>query len=296
MSERVELEQVLRGALASEQSASLLYEALAEHAPGERARELFRTLADEERVHAVAIEALGDRFVGQVTPGASLADFHAAEEPGWLDEPELTLGRSLDLALAAEANAAEVYSNLSRAFEGKVAELFAGLVRSEQSHARQLLDLQEACDQATLERVLPIEPAGLRGSTGGTPAAEATWESGEDLITHATMMTHVWSETVVEATPANVGSSVLRRVLAGHDDGIRQMAFSPEGRYLVTVDEASEVFVWNVADGRLLTPLDAPTDGVAALEFSPDGFTIAIGSPSGAVTLWDLRTLPEDER
>jgi rubrerythrin len=305
MSQGMELDRILRGAIAAEHAAGLFYGAVADASVAAHARATFRDLADEERVHAVALETVGERFRGNLLPGLSLADFRAVETPpGWAGERAITLARAIDMALAAEVNAAEVYDALARAFEGKTSELFAGLARAEQGHAARLRVLAGRCSDGDLAAPVELDPA-IFGAPSDEPTSvfgvpdeveppPETWQSGEELISHSTMATHLGSMTVSESNPANSGSSIMRRVLGGHHAGVRQMAFSADGRYLVTVDKASEVFVWSAADGRLVTPLEAPTDGVACLTISPDGHTVAIGSPSGGITLWDLRTVDGD--
>jgi rubrerythrin len=305
MSEGLELDRVLRGAVAAEHAAGLFYGAVAGAEVAPHAQATFRDLADEERVHAVALETVGERFRGTLLPGLSLADFQVVEAPpGWDGERVITLSRAIEMALAAEDNAAEVYDALARAFEGKTSELFAGLARAEQGHSARLRVLAGRCSVGELEAPVELDPAVFGAPPDehapdfGVPGEEDfspdTWESGEDLITASTMATHLNSMTVSEARPAHTGSSVMRRVLGGHRSGVREMVFSADGLHLVTVDEASEVFVWSTADGRLVTPLESPTDGVASLTISPDGHTVAIGSPSGGITLWDLRTVDED--
>ena len=301
MTDGIELERVLRRAVAAEYSAAMFYTAIAEAAGDDEVSAAFRELADEERVHAVAIEAVGDRFSGAVHPGLSPADFSAIEAPpGWEGEREISLARALELAGAAEVNAAQVYEALADTFEGKNAELFAGLARSEKGHAIRLQEIARGCPEDALSREISLDPASV-GAAGGSPegdglpgAGDSIWESGEDLLSHQTMMTNVWSQTLSDSTPSSSGGSVLRRVLGGHRTGIRHMAFSTDGRFLITVDEAAEIFVWSTRDGRLITPLDAPTDGVSTLSISPDGHNVAIGSPTGGITLWDLSTLDED--
>ena len=305
MSEGLELDRVLRGAVAAEHAAGLFYGAVAAAEVAPHARATFRDLADEERVHAVALETVGERFRGTLLPGLSLADFQAVEvPPGWDGQRAITLARAIEMAMAAEENAAGVYDALARAFEGKTAELFAGLARAEHGHSARLRVLAGRCSDGELEAPVelnpavfgapPDEPAPDFGVPGEDDFSPDTWESGEDLITASTLAGHLGSMTVSEARPAADGASVMRRVLGGHRSGVRQLAFSGDGRYLVTVDEASEVFVWSTADGRLVTPLEAPTDGVACLTISPDGHIVAVGGPSGGITLWDLRTLDDD--
>jgi WD40 repeat protein len=89
------------------------------------------------------------------------------------------------------------------------------------------------------------------------------------------------------------------------------VAFSPDGKKLATaVCPDNTVMLWDAATGNeLLTlPAEAGTRAdalVSALTFGPDGRTLAAGTTSGTVNLWDLTrpapvrrtiTLPGDVR
>ncbi|HET6954888.1 MAG TPA: WD40 repeat domain-containing protein, partial [Acidimicrobiales bacterium] len=85
------------------------------------------------------------------------------------------------------------------------------------------------------------------------------------------------------------------------DHDARSLAFSPDGRLLVTsegeygtsspMDTATSVHVWDVATR---TPVDLPLEGhavsVTAVAFSPDGEVFATGDNNGTVVLHDTRT------
>jgi WD40 repeat protein/serine/threonine protein kinase len=90
-----------------------------------------------------------------------------------------------------------------------------------------------------------------------------------------------------------VGALPERQVLAGHGDSIPCVAFSPDGRWLVSGSKDSTARLWDTTNGRLARtwPLKGQVQSVA---FSPDGRLVATGD-WGPVTapnlnLWDMES------
>ena len=72
--------------------------------------------------------------------------------------------------------------------------------------------------------------------------------------------------------------------------GIFGIAFSRDGRTLVTGNFDGTVNLWDVGGGRLLRTLDGHTDVVYKGVFSPDEKILASCSRDGRVKLWELTT------
>ena len=73
--------------------------------------------------------------------------------------------------------------------------------------------------------------------------------------------------------------------------GIRAVAFSPDGKRIVSGGFDGKVRFWDAEFG---TPVGQPLEGhkgvVSSVAFSPDGKRIASGDEDGVVRLWDTET------
>ncbi|MFF5494247.1 helix-turn-helix domain-containing protein [Streptomyces aquilus] len=91
----------------------------------------------------------------------------------------------------------------------------------------------------------------------------------------------------------HLATGALRIARTGHDQPVRTVAFTPDGRTLavVRITPAGErITLHDAATGHLRRAIDPGTTAPLTLAFSPDGHTLATGSPRG-IQLWDLATL-----
>src|ERR1700691_3837327 len=72
-------------------------------------------------------------------------------------------------------------------------------------------------------------------------------------------------------------------VLRGHKDSILSVAFSPDGKQIVSGSDDKSIRVWDAETGEMVSgPFEGYTDGVS-VAFSPDGKRIVSGSSDKSI-------------
>lgn len=80
------------------------------------------------------------------------------------------------------------------------------------------------------------------------------------------------------------------KTLKGHTDTVQSIAFSPDGKMLVSGSKDDTLRVWDTGTGRMLQKLAGHTADIKTVVFSRDGKMIASGSEDATVRLWDAET------
>jgi len=76
--------------------------------------------------------------------------------------------------------------------------------------------------------------------------------------------------------------------LSGHTDWVRSVAFSPDGKRIVSGSDDNSLRLWDAVKGVPLNePLTGHTGRVTSVAFAPDGKHLVSGSFDKAVRLWD---------
>src|SRR5262249_47327967 len=74
------------------------------------------------------------------------------------------------------------------------------------------------------------------------------------------------------------------------------VAFSPDGRYLVTGQLEGAVQVWDARTGRAVVTLGTHDREIRGVVFSRDGWHLASASGDGIVKLWDAKRLGQKQQ
>jgi WD40 repeat protein len=86
-----------------------------------------------------------------------------------------------------------------------------------------------------------------------------------------------------------VTGNILRQ-LAGHDDGVSAVAFSRDGKYILTGSWDNTARLWDAGSGEVKARYVGHSDYVGAVDMSPDGRWVCTGSWDGTARLWDAAT------
>ncbi len=75
-----------------------------------------------------------------------------------------------------------------------------------------------------------------------------------------------------------------------HIKPITSLAYSPDGKYLLTGSKDSTAKVWNTDTGQAIHSLEGHTNQVVFAAFSPDGKRIVTGSNDNTAKIWNTET------
>lgn len=123
-------------------------------------------------------------------------------------------------------------------------------------------------------------------SPDGRRLVTGSWNVNAD-----TLATRAPSYTEAIIWDADTGIKITR--LAGHDDGVCSVSFSPDGRRIVTGSEDGVARVWDAHSGPERAKLTIAGANFTSAAFSADGASIVTGLDDGTARIWDAATLLE---
>ena len=78
--------------------------------------------------------------------------------------------------------------------------------------------------------------------------------------------------------------------LKGLTSGVNSVAYSPDGKDIVSSNWDGTIKLWSIATGECIKTFEGYTDAVTSVAFSPDGKHIVSGSYDKTIKLWDVKT------
>ncbi|MCK9463170.1 MAG: ferritin family protein [Proteobacteria bacterium] len=131
--------QAIRNAIEAELAASRFYGLLADSTEDAESRAFLAGLAEQEVLHARAIEVKSREIADGPLPSRAEGEVEMIETlPEWRFADGVTLEQALDIAFEAENKASMYYDAFADFFDGPAKEFFVELARVEAEHAAEL--------------------------------------------------------------------------------------------------------------------------------------------------------------
>jgi WD40 repeat protein len=90
--------------------------------------------------------------------------------------------------------------------------------------------------------------------------------------------------------------SPCENTLNGHTGGVNGVAFSQDGRRVVSGSEDNTLRIWNVETGEEEKKLEGHSHYVTSVAFSQDGRRVVSGSEDKTVRIWNVETGEEEKK
>jgi WD40 repeat protein/DNA-binding SARP family transcriptional activator len=94
------------------------------------------------------------------------------------------------------------------------------------------------------------------------------------------------AEPVAMVFDLGTGDKLL--ALEGHEDAVRDVAYSSDGRWIATASNDASAKVWDAVTGALRFTIFGHADGLLDIDWGPESGQLITGSLDGSVTVWEV--------
>jgi len=119
------------------------------------------------------------------------------------------------------------------------------------------------------------------------PGDRATFSPDRKQLLSVVSGEYSWRKNIIKLWDTVTGREL--RTFSGHTDDILSVAFSSDGKLIVSGSGDKTVKLWETSSGRLIRTYEGHTNNVYSVEFSPDGKQI-LSHTNSNIKLWDTAT------
>jgi WD40 repeat protein len=120
----------------------------------------------------------------------------------------------------------------------------------------------------------------LEWSPGGTMIASGSGTDKVGMHNIPENMIKIW----------DFASDSVIAELTGHQDGVMNVKWSPDGQYIASASDDKTIMIWSTQNWTRTMTLTDHTLGVLDVDWSPDGSILASGSRDFKVRTWNVST------
>ncbi|HUF00163.1 MAG TPA: protein kinase, partial [Anaerolineales bacterium] len=97
-------------------------------------------------------------------------------------------------------------------------------------------------------------------------------------------------DPIADAALVEAAGKLPLRVFSGHNDGITSVAFSPDGKYVLTGSADTTIRLWEAATGKVTQTFRGHDGEITSVVFSPDGEYILSTDAGTIAKMWEVAT------
>ncbi|VVA27074.1 Hypothetical predicted protein [Prunus dulcis] len=99
-----------------------------------------------------------------------------------------------------------------------------------------------------------------------------------------------YSLTFSDDSSSSTPTISAAQTFEGHSQGVSDLAFSADSRFMVSASDDKTLRLWDVATGQVIKTLHGHTNYVFCANFNPQSNMIVSGSFDETVRIWDVKT------
>ncbi|MBW4657096.1 MAG: caspase family protein [Drouetiella hepatica Uher 2000/2452] len=138
-------------------------------------------------------------------------------------------------------------------------------------------------------RSLASRPAAIYG-IAFSPDGKSLAAAGDPALPDGNAALMLWDLTKGNLAQG-ASASGTAQILEGHRTPVSSIAFSPDGKSLLSASGDATLRLWRVRDGAFIQALKGHSSAVLTARFSSDGNTVFSGGADKTVRSWDIRSL-----